>query len=1034
MTYLGLSSLSGQIEISEISSDGFVELINTGNTTVDVSEWWLCDRPRYTRMTNLTLECGNLEIAPQQTVTVSGFNLNPLSDELGVYSNSNFGSVSGLEDYVIWGSRGGSTREAVAAAAGIWTSGDRADTISMSLSLVKDVSLTGVGAYSIESSTICDAVANNGNGNDCDADGGTIVFMIDQTQTNNTSICVDGNPDPLDVVFTTNPIGNRTGFIITDDRNNILVVPSGNGPFDLDDLGVGTCFIWSVAYSSGFSGATIGNNLSDLQGCFDLSEPLTVYRESPDGGMVALLDGSTEFSQCAGQITFDVTHRTTAQFLSYWYIITDEDNNIIDWVNSAESNTIDLSSAPAGTCRVWGWSYRGLDDPIIGQPISQLTDDDCEAISNNFITVHREIPDGGRVTLLDGSTEFAQCAGQIVFDVTHTTTAPNLSYWYIITDTSNIIVDWVNSAVSTTIDLSDAPAGTCRVWGWNYRGLDDPIIGASLSSLRDDFCEDVSDEFITVHREIPDGGRVTLLDGSTEFAQCAGQIVFDVTHTTTAPNLSYWYIITDTSNIIVDWVNSAVSTTIDLSDAPAGTCRVWGWNYRGLDDPIIGASLSSLRDDFCEDVSDEFITVYREVPDGGTVSLVNGDVSYTAVAGNIVFDVMHETTAPFLSYWYIITDENDNIIDWVNSTVSNTVDLSSAPAGTCRVWGWNYRGLDDPIIGESIATLTDDFCEDISNNFIVVTRLQGQECDVDAGSLALSDGRTSIQLCAANGRPDLLSFRTQNVRGDFRIVVTNAADTIIALPTTNIIDVDGMTGGEYRVYVLAYDGATGIAVGNSLNQIRGCFDLSNAFVLDRIICDSVCQVPLNLRTQNIAQYRHRIVWDRVPGAIGYELLIGFEDSNRRFRVPLRNNNVTVFTTSSRTILVRVRAVCGTNINSEFSDYVSFRNTSSTNSLLFKSSNSELPSGKEYGEFIIEESDLLVYPNPTSELINVNLDNNNAKSVLQIFDGTGKLVHKTTLPIGKVNKKINVSQFEQGIYQVIVTSDAGLVAQARFVKI
>ena len=923
MTYLGLSSLSGQIEISEISSDGFVELINTGNTTVDVSEWWLCDRPRYTRMTNLTLECGNLEIAPQQTVTVSGFNLNPLSDELGVYSNSNFGSVSGLEDYVIWGSRGGSTREAVAAAAGIWTSGDRADTISMSLSLVKDVSLTGVGAYSLESSTICDAVANNGNGNDCDADGGTIVFMIDQTQTNNTSICVDGNPDPLDVVFTTNPIGNRTGFIITDDRNNILVMPSGNDPFDLDDLGVGTCFIWSVAYSSGFSGATIGNNLSDLQGCFNLSEPLTVYRESPDGGMVALLDGSTEFSQCAGQITFDVTHRTTAQFLSYWYIITDEDNNIIDWVNSAESNTIDLSSAPAGTCRVWGWSYRGLDDPIIGQPISQLTDDDCEAISNNFITVHREIPDGGRVTLLDGSTEFAQCAGQIVFDVTHTTTAPNLSYWYIITDTSNIIVDWVNSAVSATIDLSDAPAGICRVWGWNYRGLDDPIIGASLSSL---------------------------------------------------------------------------------------------------------------RDDFCEDVSDEFITVYREVPDGGTVSLVNGDVSYTAVAGNIVFDVMHETTAPFLSYWYIITDENDNIIDWVNSTVSNTVDLSSAPAGTCRVWGWNYRGLDDPIIGESIATLTDDFCEDISNNFIVVTRLQGQECDVDAGSLALSDGRTSIQLCAANGRPDLLSFRTQNVRGDFRIVVTNAADTIIALPTTNIIDVDGMTGGEYRVYVLAYDGATGIAVGNSLNQIRGCFDLSNAFVLDRIICDSVCQVPLNLRTQNIAQYRHRIVWDRVPGAIGYELLIGFEDSNRRFRVPLRNNNVTVFTTSSRTILVRVRAVCGTNINSEFSDYVSFRNTSSTNSLLFKSSNSELPSGKEYGEFIIEESDLLVYPNPTSELINVNLDNNNAKSVLQIFDGTGKLVHKTTLPIGKVNKKINVSQFEQGIYQVIVTSDAGLVAQARFVKI
>ena len=115
----------------------------------------------------------------------------------------------------------------------------------------------------------------------------------------------------------------------------------------------------------------------------------------------------------------------------------------------------------------------------------------------------------------------------------------------------------------------------------------------------DDFCEDVSEEFIIVYREVPDGGSVTLLDGSTSFAQCAGQITFDVTHTTTAPNLSYWYIITDEDNIIIDWVNSANSNTLDLSSAPAGTCRVWGWNYRGLSDPVLGDALSTLMHDFC---------------------------------------------------------------------------------------------------------------------------------------------------------------------------------------------------------------------------------------------------------------------------------------------------------------------------------------------------------------------------------------------------------------------------------------------------
>ena len=157
----------------------------------------------------------------------------------------------------------------------------------------------------------------------------------------------------------------------------------------------------------------------------------------PDGGMVQVAGGGDSFAQCAGQIMFDVEHTTTATDLSYWYIITDADNNILGFANSAETNSLDLSSAPPGTCRVWGWSYRGLPDPVIGDPLSTLMDDGCEDISDGFITVYREVPDGGEVTLLDGSTEYTGTAGDIVFQVQHTTTAPNISYWYIITDADN---------------------------------------------------------------------------------------------------------------------------------------------------------------------------------------------------------------------------------------------------------------------------------------------------------------------------------------------------------------------------------------------------------------------------------------------------------------------------------------------------------------------------------------------------------------------------------------------------------------------
>ncbi len=848
--------LVGQIQISEIADDGTVELVNSGGSTVDVSNYWLCNRPDYSRLSTLTLECGQLNLLAGESVTISGFNLSAAGDELGIYSSSNFGSATAITDYVIWGNRAGATRESVAAAAGLWTVGDRAPAIPSSQSLNRDLQASGLSAYSTGGSTICPMGGGGCGTGVCTVEGGTIALTTGGTST---VICVDGNPDPLNLSFSVPVSGASSGYIITDNSGNILGTPSAQ-PFDLDGAGVGTCLIYSVAYEPGFSGAQVGNNIANLTGCFDLSNGVTVYREEPDGGTVSLLDGSTNFAQCAGQIVFDVTHTTSANFLSYWYIITDNNSNILDWVNSANSNTIDLSAAPAGTCRVYGWSYRGLGDPIIGDPISSLTDDDCEEISSNFITVYREIPDGGTVSLLDGSTNFAQCAGQITFDVTHTTTAPFLSYWYIITDNNSNILDWVNSANSNTLDLSGAPAGTCRVYGWNYRGLGDPIVGNNISTLEDDFCEDISDNFITVYREIPDGGTVTLLDGSTNFAQCAGQITFDVTHTTTAPFLSYWYIITDNNSNILDWVNSANSNTIDLSGAPAGTCRVYGWNYRGLGDPIVGDNISTLEDDFCEDISDNFITVYREIPDGGTVSLLDGSTNFAQCAGQITFDVTHTTTAPFLSYWYIITDNNSNILDWVNSANSNTIDLSGAPSGTCRVYGWNYRGLGDPIVGDNISTLADDFCEDISDNFITVYR----EIP-DGGAVSLLDGSTSFAQCAGQITFDVTHTTTAPFLSYWYIITDNNSNILdwVNSANSNTIDLSGAPTGTCRVYGWNYRGLGDPIVGDNISTLADdfCEDISDNFItVTREIPDGGTVTLLDGST-NFAQCAGQITFD-----------------------------------------------------------------------------------------------------------------------------------------------------------------------------
>jgi hypothetical protein len=860
-----------QVVVNEVFPNGTVELKNIGNTTVDVGSYWLCDFPQYDQLRNLNLLCGdlNMEAGSILAVETERVTIDAADGEMGLYLNNSFGSSSSILDYVEWGFSGHG-RSNVAVSAGIWSTGQFEPAITAGASL----SLSGSGDFVIQDPTVCEE--NDEQAMTCNVSGGTLTggpftFCIDG---------VGGDNIAAGAITVTGNSGANTQVVVTDDQGNILGLPPSFEAVDFEGAGEGTCLIWYLSYEGSVTGLEVGSNASDLAGCFSLSNSVTVYRQTPDGGTVQIAGGGDTFAFCAGQIMFDVEHTTTAPNLSYWYIITDDQNNILGFANSAETNSLDLSAAPPGTCRVWGWSYRGLNDPVIGGPLSQLTDDPCETISDNFITVFREVPDGGSVTLINGETEYVGTAGDIVVQVQHTTTAPNISYWYIITDDQDNILGFANSANTNTLDLSAAPPGTCRIWGWNYRGLDDPIVGDPITTLNDDFCEAISQDFITVvrqaegandcnvsggtltggpftfcidgvggdniaagaitvtgnsgantqvvvtddqgnilglppsfeavdfegagegtcliwylsyegsvtglevgsnasdlagcfslsnsvtvYRQTPDGGTVQIAGGGDTFAFCAGQIMFDVEHTTTAPNLSYWYIITDDQNNILGFANSAETNSLDLSAAPPGTCRVWGWSYRGLNDPVIGGPLSQLTDDPCETISDNFITVFREVPDGGSVTLINGETEYVGTAGDIVVQVQHTTTAPNISYWYIITDDQDNILGFANSANTNTLDLSAAPPGTCRIWGWNYRGLDDPIVGDPITTLNDDFCEAISQDFITVVREPSAANVLEVERFVLIDADADIPIMDIyNGQQiEVTDLPTQNL-------------------------------------------------------------------------------------------------------------------------------------------------------------------------------------------------------------------------------------------------------------------------------
>lgn len=134
---LALVSLSSQIIINEIDISGDrVELYNAGTTTIDISNYTLCNRPRYrvvSRTTDLNANAGVLLISGSYVMAPGDFTVldwaniseyGPTDGELGLYEMfGSFGDPNNIMDYVQWGT--GPTnagRDDTAVTAGIWDS------------------------------------------------------------------------------------------------------------------------------------------------------------------------------------------------------------------------------------------------------------------------------------------------------------------------------------------------------------------------------------------------------------------------------------------------------------------------------------------------------------------------------------------------------------------------------------------------------------------------------------------------------------------------------------------------------------------------------------------------------------------------------------------------------------------------------------------------------------------------------------------------------------------------------------------------
>lgn len=648
------------------------------------------------------------------------------------------------------------------------------------------------------------------------------------------AICPDdGTVDILN--FVTDYTGaDNLAYLITDTDNTIIEILAGPST-NFEDYDGDFVRVWAVAFSGNFllqNGVTVDANTQVSSECYDITENfLLVDLRGPDGATVSLEDGSTEAFVCVSDGQPDVLSlvNTAPAGSNYLYIITDEDNIVL---NTSTSPEIDFEDAPAGICRIWGLAYLG--DPTVeigaNAAISDLATD-CFDLSDNFVVVIRTFVDGGTVSLEDGSTQAFVCSndGEADFFIfTNTSTATDESYAYIITDDQENILAVL---AGNSVNLDQAAPGECHVWGLSYTGTIIAEVGQNALEvpLTDD-CYELSENFVTMQRDLVDGGNVSLEDGSTLINICPNDGVADLVTfvndgTSTA---SYTYIMTDVNNNILGNLGSD-PVDFDMFSAPAEV-RIWGLAFNGQLQNLSGDIQLAVLSNVCYNLSDNFVTIIREQPEGGTVSTTDGETTLYLCTDDGIDDLYSfaSSGASNTDYVYLITDENNIILNIIQP--GDEANFEGAPNGNCRVWGLAYTGNLTAAIDDNAAevALSDD-CFDLSDDFVDVIR-----GELNAGTVESTLGTGDRFTCPGDGEADVLTFFNQGTgSGTFSFVLTDANNVIVQILADNTVDFETLPEGEYRLWGLVFTGDLLAGVGTDAGAedlATACFDLSDNFI------------------------------------------------------------------------------------------------------------------------------------------------------------------------------------------------------------
>ncbi len=497
-----------------------------------------------------------------------------------------------------------------------------------------------------------------------------------------------------------------SSYLVTDLDGNILSFQTGPTVF-VEERNGAECQIWNIRYAGGLRNLGVGNNVGDLMGCFELSNPINVSKNSTVGGVISTSDNRTELQLCSGDAAFSLQLNGNEGGNSLW-LITDTDNNLIGW---QEENSFDFNDLELGSYRVWHISFDGTFENLnLGNDIAALRAD-CNNLSNAVnVTIVEGANVGGDISYL-GSNSLTICPNNLdqefLFDLSGSVGGNGV---WIVVDDSGVIVRFSNS---NSLNLSGISAEEFGVIYVSYTGgLSGLSEGSNFNNLSG--CFDISNT-VDIVQPLGLSGGLLAFEGleEEELEVCVGVGVDEqVNLSLSEANGSFnQLIITDENGQILALPEGLI---LNFEGAPAGTCLVYNVASEELfDTDIVGANISDLQG--CFAISNR-VSIVRNTPDAGSISIdgtneitICTDVS----ASNLEVDYSQDGFGDGL---YIVTTEE---LDILAIQESNVFNFEGVPPGVCLIWRIStldvIEGLEE---GSNAAQLAG--CFDLSNAVTIV--------------------------------------------------------------------------------------------------------------------------------------------------------------------------------------------------------------------------------------------------------------------------------------------------------------------------